>query len=250
MIVKQAANVLDILEFFARVKRPATLSEIAQEFGWPRSSTFNMVGTLVERGFLYEPRPRAGYYPTPRWLALSRDIAEAEPLPPSLHRLLLDLAKDTGETVHVAAPAGDRVVFLDVVESASPLRYFAEVGKRLPIHATATGRAILAQYSPAERRSILGKIKFERYQPASPMSVAAVEAEIAQGLKTGWFRSATEYTPDVMGLAVMLPLAGRPLSLAVAGPNFRMERRMADLGAMVRDAVSAYSNGAGGLKTA
>jgi DNA-binding IclR family transcriptional regulator len=246
MIVKQAANVLDILEFFARTKRPATLSEIAQEFGWPRSSTFNMVGTLVERGFLYEPRPRAGYYPTPRWLALSRDIAEAEPLPLSLHRLLLDLAKDTGETVHVAAPAGDRVVFLDVVESASPLRYFAEVGKRLPIHATATGRAILAQYSPAERKNVLGKIKFERYQPTSPMSVAAVEAEIAQGLENGWFRSATEYTPDVLGLAVMLPLGGRPLSLAVAGPTFRMERRMSDLGPMMREAACAYSNGAGG----
>jgi len=240
MIVKQAANVLDILEFFARIKRPATLTEIAQEFGWPRSSTFNMVGTLVERGFLYEPRPRTGYYPTPRWLTLSRDIAEAEPLPPSLHRLLLDVARDTGETVHVAAPAGDRVVFLDVVESNTAIRYFAEVGKRLPIHATATGRAILAQYSASERRSVLGKIRYERYQPTSPMSAAAVEAEIERGLAQGWFQGATEFTPDVLGLAVILPLAGRPLSLAVAGPTFRMESRMAELGPMLRHAVKTY----------
>ena len=240
MIVKQAANVLYILEFFARIRRPATLTEIAQEFGWPRSSTFNMVGTLVERGFLYEPKPRTGYYPTPRWLALSRDISEAEPLPPSLHRLLLDLAKDTGETVHVAAPAGDRVVFLDVVESDTAVRYFAEVGKRLPIHATATGRAILAQYSPAERKSLLGKIRYERYQPTSPMSAAAVEAEVSRGLAQGWFLGATEFTPDVLGLAVMLPLAGRPLSVAIAGPTFRMEARMAALGPMLRDAAKTY----------
>jgi len=240
MIVKQAANVLDILEFFARIRRPATLTEIAQEFGWPRSSTFNMVGTLVERGFLYEPKPRAGYYPTPRWLALARDIAEAEPLPPSLHRLLLDVARDTGETVHVAAPAGDRVVFLDVVESNTSIRYFAEIGKRLPIHATATGRAILAQYSPSERKSLLSKIRYERYQPTSPMSPAAVEGEIERGLALGWFLGATEFTPEVLGLAVMLPLAGRPLSVAVAGPTFRMEPRMAALGPMLRDAVKTY----------
>jgi IclR family transcriptional regulator, acetate operon repressor len=154
---------------------------------------------------------------------------------------LLDLAKETGETVYVAAPAGDRVVFLDVVESASVIRYFAEIGKRLPIHATATGRAILAQYSPAERKSILGKIKFERYQPNTPMSIAAVEAEIARGLEQGWFLGATQYTSDVMGLAVMLPLAGRPLSLSIGGPTFRMEKRMADLGAMLRDAVHTYA---------
>ncbi len=241
MIVKQAANVLDILEFFARVRRPATLSEIAQEFGWPRSSTFNMVGTLVERGFLYEPRLRAGYYPTPRWLTLSRNIAEAEPLPPSLHRLLLELAEETGETVYIAAPAGDRVVFLDVVESASGIRYFAEIGKRLPIHATATGRAILAQYSPAERQSVLGKIKFEQYQPHTPVSSAAVEAEIAEGMRLGWFLGATQFTSDVMGLSVMLPLAGRPLAISIGGPNFRMEKRMDDLGAVLRNAVQSYA---------
>jgi DNA-binding IclR family transcriptional regulator len=240
MIVKQAPNVLDILEFFARLRRPATLSEIAQEFGWPRSSTFNMVGTLVERGFLYERRPRSGYYPTPRWLTLARNVAEAEPLPASLHRLLVDLAEQTGETVYVAAPAGDRVVFLDVVESDSAIRYFAEIGKRLPIHATATGRAILAQYSASERRSVLGKIGFERYQPNTPMSIAQVEAEIALGLAQGWFLGATQYTSDVMGLSVMLPMAGRPLSVTIGGPIFRMERRMADLGAILRDATANY----------
>jgi DNA-binding IclR family transcriptional regulator len=241
MIVRQAANVLDIFEYFARVRRPATLSEIAQEFGWPRSSTFNLVGTLVERGFLYEPKPRAGYFPTPRWLSLARGISEAEPLPPSLHRLLVDLVQETGETCYVAAPAGDRVVFLDVVESDSPIRYFAEIGKRLPIHATATGNAILAQYSAAERASVLGKIKFERYQPNTPMSIAAVEEEIAQGMHQGWFLGATQFTSDVMGLSVMLPLAGRPLAISIGGPNFRMEKRMADLGEKLRSAVQSYA---------
>lgn len=55
MNVKQAANVLDLLEFFARHKRPATLAEVAKAMEWPRSSTFNLLGTLASRGFLYEP---------------------------------------------------------------------------------------------------------------------------------------------------------------------------------------------------
>jgi len=82
MIVRQAANVLEIMEFFAQVRKPATLAEIADHFGWPRSSTFNLLATLSEKGYLYEPRPRAGFYPTPRWLAMARMISEVEPLPP------------------------------------------------------------------------------------------------------------------------------------------------------------------------
>ncbi|HVK81017.1 MAG TPA: helix-turn-helix domain-containing protein, partial [Verrucomicrobiae bacterium] len=63
MLVRQAANVLDLLDYFARRLKPATLAEIADEVGWPRSSTFNLVTTLADKGFLYEPRAREGYYP-------------------------------------------------------------------------------------------------------------------------------------------------------------------------------------------
>jgi DNA-binding IclR family transcriptional regulator len=93
---------------------------------------------------------------------------------------------------------------------------------------------------------VLGKIKFERYQPNTPMSIAAVEAEIALGLAQGWFLGATQFTSDVMGLSVMLPLAGRPLAVSIGGPNFRMEKRMTALGATVRDAVQSYARDSGG----
>ena len=88
MIVRQAANVLEIMEFFAQTRKPATLAEIADHFGWPRSSTFNLLATLSEKGYLYEPRPRAGFYPTPRLLTMAQMISEVEPLPPWTHTLV------------------------------------------------------------------------------------------------------------------------------------------------------------------
>src|SRR3546814_12524314 len=66
MIVRQAANALEILEYFARRLKPATPAEIAEDLGWPRSSTFKLVGTLASKGYLYEPRARGGYSPIPR----------------------------------------------------------------------------------------------------------------------------------------------------------------------------------------
>ena len=105
MIVRQAANALEILEYFARRLRPATAAEIAGDPGGPRSSTFKLVGTLASKGYLYEPRGRGGYYPAPRWLVLAEAVTRAEPLPEKYHRLARDLMTATGETVAISAPA-------------------------------------------------------------------------------------------------------------------------------------------------
>jgi len=223
MTVKQIENALDLLEYFADRKRPASLSQIHHDFGWPRSSTYNILSTLVDRGYMYEPSKRGGYYPTPRWLRISDQITAADTLGPHLHEMLENIAEITGETAAIAAPAGLHTVYLDVVESQSPIRYAAHVGKRLPIHTSSSGRSLLSQYSATERASILRKVTFERYRPNSLMSVDAVEVDIRISKKRGWFQSFDEYGKDLGSIAIPMPLEDRRLSLLVGGPIFRMQ---------------------------
>lgn len=239
MIVRQAAHVLELLEFFARRGRPATLSEVAQELGWPRSSTFNVLGTLATLGYLYEPRAREGYYPSPRLLALARAIADHDPLPEALVALLQDLVEDLGETAAIAGAVGLDAVFLDIRESLEPIRYFTRVGHRIPLHLTASGRAILAQYAPAERAAVLRRARFAPHAPTTPMSVAAVEAEIRRSLERGWFQNLSEYSRDLCGVAIPLAIPGRRLSLVVGGPLSRMQARVPAIAARLRQGLDA-----------
>src|SRR3546814_11050559 len=96
-------------------------------------------------------RSRGGYYPSPRWLVLAEAVTQAEPLPDKYQRLARGLMQATGETVAIAAPAGIHAIFVDVAESSQPVRYFAAVGDRVPIHATSAGRALLAPLPNGER---------------------------------------------------------------------------------------------------
>lgn len=240
MSVKQAAQVLDLLELFARLGRPAALAEIAQQLGWPRSSTFRLLGTLVEKGFLYEPRARGGYYPTPRWLELAQAVTGAQPLPPALGSALAEIAQRTGETSVIAAPAGTHAVFLQVIESPRAVRYAAAVGKRVPIHATATGRALLSLHAPAERAALLGRVSWEPYTDTTLRSADAVEADIAASLARGWFESRGGFTADLGGVAVPLRLDGGRYAVLVAGPVGRVAPRHPELAAVVREALSAH----------
>ncbi len=237
MIVRQAANVLEIMEFFAEAKKPATLAEIADHFGWPRSSTFNLLATLSEKGYLYEPRRRGGYYPTPRWLAMARRVFEVEPLPPWTHALISELSAETGETASIVAPSGVMAVFIDVVESEAPIRYFATIGHRIPIHASASGRALLLQYSKEERDQLYRKVEFRQYGPSTPISIEAVETELRNSIARGYCQSLGDYSRDLAGAAIPLPIGDRRLSVVVAGPEFRIGPKLPDVAALIARTV-------------
>ncbi len=239
MNVKQVANVLELIEFFAVHRRPATLAEVTRHFDWPRSSTFNLLGTLTSRGYLYEPRARGGFYPSPKWLALLRQIDHAEPIPETLLALLRVLAERTGETAVLAAPSGTHAMFVAAVESRHSIRYIAAPGKLVPMHVTATGRALLSLLTPADRASVLRRAHFERYTATTLMSVAAVEDEIARSQQRGWFEGNAEFTEDLGGVSVPLKLPHRHFALLVAGPMFRVKARSAELAAILAEEIAA-----------
>lgn len=240
MIVRQAANVLDLLEYFVQAKAPANLAEISTAMGWPRSSTFNLLTTLAQRGFLYEPRPRGGYYPSPRWSWLLQGLAETELLPDDLRQAVDEVAIGTGETVAVTTPAGTNFVFLHVVESNAAIRFSAEVGQQLPIHSTAGGRALLAQYSSRELASLLKKVKFDKRTPRSFMNAEQVEAEIRRATIRGWHENIGGYAADLCGVAIPIALNERRLAVVVGGPTSRMRGRIPQIAATLKRALKRH----------
>ena len=233
MNVKQAANVLDLIEFFAQHRKPAALAEIARHFDWPRSSTFNLLGTLAGRGYLYEPRSRGGYYPSPLWSSLLQQIEAAEPIPEPFRNLLHALVERTQETAVLAATSGSHAVFVEAVESPHAIRYTARPGKLIPLHVTATGRALLSMLAPGDRAAVLRRATFERYTPTTLMSVAAVEKEIQRSIERGWFEGAAEFTHDLGGVALPLPVPHRQFAVLVAGPMFRVKARSKELAKII-----------------
>lgn len=240
MFVKQASHVLDLLEYFATIRRPATLSEVSEHMGWPRSSTFNILFTLAEKGFLYEPKARAGYYPSPRWLALSQLIIDSQPLPADVYTLVNELNAETGETALIAAPAGTSAIFVHVVESPAAIKYVASVGHRVPITATASGRAILSQYSARELAQLLRRVKFEKLTDTTLVSIEEVEAEMKRAAERGFHINPAGNVPDLFGISIPLAIETRRLAVTVAGPSFRMDGRAEEVARIMRAALKRH----------
>jgi len=240
MHVKQINNLFSLMELFVREKRPLSVREIVDEFQWPRSSVFNIVTTLVDGGYLYQPIPRGGYYPSTKWMDLAQEVCDSQPLPKSVHELLVELAKETGETVLLAAPEGAEVVFLDVVESQQVIRFTASIGQRIPIHVTSAGQALLSLYNPSERAALLKRINYRRYETDAFMTPEAVEAELKSSQNRGWFINLAKFAPDLAGISVPFAFRNRRNAIVLGAPISRVQERVDTLGRLLADRVSRF----------
>ena len=126
------------------------------------------------------------------------------------------------------------------MESSADIRFIANVGQRLPIHVTAAGRAILAQYSPAERAATLKRIKYQPYEKDTFMKPESVERDVHESARNGWYVNPGIYAPGVAGIAVPFPFRGRRNAIALGGPASRIEKRVDALGKLLRESIDRF----------
>lgn len=231
MEVKLVARTLELIELFAQERRPMPLTELAQGLEAPMSSCLALVRTLVARGYLYEVRRRAGYYPTPKLQALCGQIQAGDPWMERVRPQLSALRDAANETVMLGKIQDGAVLFLDVAESTQPVHYATRPGVRRPLHTSAVAKAILARLPTAERESVLAEPEYERYTERTLVTRQALLAEVERTAARGWAENSGESVADLTGLAVALDLGGEWYALCLAGPTSRVaERRTENIG--------------------
>ncbi len=223
MKTSTADRTLHVFEGFSEIGRPATLSELARYLKIPVSSCSGLLNTLEQRGYLHAVEPRSTYYPTNRLLQVARGIADHDPLTSRISPLLEKLRDETGETVVLAKRRDDKVLFLDVVESRSNIRYVAHVGETRLLHASSLGKALLSVMPDAERTRVLQQLVFRRLTAKTLRTPKALETSIKIDRRRGCYVNFGESVPDLYAIARPLIVDGKTYAIAVIGPGKRIE---------------------------
>jgi DNA-binding IclR family transcriptional regulator len=151
----------------------------------------------------------------------------------------------TGETVFLGTLASDgaAVVFVDKVESEQVIRYAAGVGDRRALHATSSGKVILAFLPAAQREKILRAIPLKRYTDRTVTSLPALRASLEEVRQTGVCLNFDELAVGAAGVAAPIfdrdgHVAG---ACAIGGPTERVRPRLKMLAAEVKATARAVS---------
>ncbi|MBA8825769.1 DNA-binding IclR family transcriptional regulator [Saccharopolyspora lacisalsi] len=134
----------DILELFLD-EHELNPPEITARLGLPRTTVHELVSTLVEREYLTPAtRDSSRFRLGVRGFQLGSAYAERLDLAREGQLVAEGIAEKCHETVHIAVREGTEVLYVAKVDSTHPVRMVSAVGRRLPAHCTAVGKALLA----------------------------------------------------------------------------------------------------------
>lgn len=241
----RAANrVVDILELLAASVDGLALRGVSAQLEAPKSSLLPLLRALTTRGYLAQGR--AGEY---RLGPKALDLGSAAPAHRELVEVarpaLVDLMRRTGETVFLGTLSPDRasIVYVDKVESDHIIRYAAGVGDRRPLHATSSGKVILAWLPAEEREDILRSLSLARHTEQTVTSLPALRASLAEIRRAGVCVSVDELVPGASGIAAaVVDRYGRVVgACAIGGPTDRVRPRVRTLATEVKATARALS---------
>lgn len=233
-LVKSAARVLEILEFFDAVRRPVGAQEVAAALGYPTSSTQALLRSLAAQGYLtWDPR-RRHYAPTLRVALLGGGwiVPELCGMPP-LRALVDGLAQRSGGDVAVMARNGD---FAEAIVTSAG-RGGALAGRRDGLAEGASGPCLLATEDDAAIRRLLHRLNAEAVsRHAAPTDLGCLLRDVGLVRRRGWIAMHDPRDGHLGHIAMSLVARGAPdLALLLSVPAAGLEGRVSALAGVMRD---------------
>jgi IclR family acetate operon transcriptional repressor len=212
------------------------LSEIARRADLPNSTVHRLLATLQRRQ-LVDQDPTNGLWTIAVGLfGIGSAYLRIRKLPEISRPFLRDLLQETGETVNLSMLDRRELVCVAQAESHAPVRAFFRLGRRLPIHASAAGKAILSASDPNIQRDLISALDLERFTPNTRVSRRALQADLLEAQARGWAIDDEEHTIGMRCVAAAISdEANDPIgAISVSAPSVRMPQdRLTEVGALV-----------------
>lgn len=150
-----------ILEVLATRSNACALDELARIVGRPRSSVHRVLNTLIVEGMVEKGADGKGYCIGIGVIKLASAYGNRIEAISKFEAVAHPLVKEINETSQLAILDGFEAIFVAKVDSNRQVRLVTQIGKRVPAHASAVGKALLA-FSNIDTKSEPSKIELKQ----------------------------------------------------------------------------------------
>jgi IclR family transcriptional regulator, KDG regulon repressor len=216
------------------------VTRIAAITGFEKSQVSRALAALADNGFVERAPGGRGY--RLGWACFALAARAGEPrLLEEAAPVLAALMAEVSETAHLSVLRGNQVLTL---LSESPPHAIAArgwVGRTVPAYCSSAGRALLIDHDRAALVELLGA------EPFAPAGLDELERRIRRARQVGYATAIEESEPGLVAVAAPIrdPSGRVVAAINVSAPKFRLGRRLADTGLLVRAAAERLSGAFG-----
>lgn len=232
-----------LLKAFTLEKPERDVSSLAEETGLSRGTVHRLLSALESEGLVLRTDHRHRYRLGPTAAALGVRALRSSRVRETAHPELERLAEETGETATLEVLSEGKMLILDEVLGARLIGAAPSLGTAWAIHATSTGKAILAALPPARVRELLPP-SLKRLTRRTITSRAQLARELGDVRHRGYATAIEELEEgySAAGAVVRTPMLEPYAAVSLGGPSTRLNAdAIAELGLLVKSRADEIS---------
>ncbi|MEP9380481.1 IclR family transcriptional regulator [Aquabacter sp. CN5-332] len=244
-MIRAVERALAIFDAFDTHHQSLSLQEIGERIAMPKATTFRLVNTLQNGGFLVRLENQR-YCLSLKILRLAGLVKSTLGIREAARPTMAEVCRKTGETITLNIRSGIERICIDVVDTPSPLMTIVRPGEHVSLLYGATARLLLAYAGDAEIDAIIAATP-----GADKVDVPALKAALAEIRKQGYACTSGQRIPGVTAISVPIFDINDEVhySISVTGPSIRMDSRLKEFKKIMVDAGASISEMMGTSRT-
>lgn len=218
-------HVLQIVADWPDAKHRPNVADLVRASGYPRPTVYRIVAALVAEQLLTEMHGGKGLALGVRLMQLASRSWGQSDLRVIAAEELKRLRDVTGETVHLAIPLGNHMVYIEKLESLSAVRMASRIGTSVSMHSTAVGKAYMAALEPRSFETLLEDLELQAYTGKTVTDRELLRAQVNVIRERGWSVDDEENESAIycFGSAIRGPTGAPVAAISVSTLVFRQK---------------------------
>lgn len=250
-LIESVVRALDILELLD-AEGELGITEIARKLDMEKSTVYRAINTLRARHYVSQDPDTQKYSNSYKLFEMGHNVARNTGLPKMAYRFMRRLAQTTKGAVNLGVRDGEKVVYIDKIESDETVKVCMKIGQGIPLYCTGLGKALLAYLPEREVRAIIGREPFQRFTETTCRDIDDLLEKLAETRKRGFSIDDEEH---IMGILCVASPAfnakGETIAaLSVATPKMSHNDPaiLEELGQAVCEAAEGFTQSLGGRR--
>lgn len=201
-IIQSVERALQILDLFNEQATELKITEISKQMGLSKSTLHSLLKTLQLHGYIDQNPENGKYRLGMKLVERGHFVVGTMDIRQKAKSWLTTLSQETGQTTHLGILDGNEGVYIEKIEGKQAAIAYSRIGRRLPVHATAIGKVLLAWLSEEECAAVLEGYVYQGFTSSTLTSRASLLAALQETRSNGYSMDNEENEPGVRCIAV------------------------------------------------